>query len=277
MKARSRYVGKCIYCFSTDDLTDEHVIPYGLGGNLVLQKASCRRCAAITSNFERKVLRGTLGAVRAVMGVRTRRKKKRATELPLTVERSGTKVVEQIPVDEYVPVLPVLERGLPGVLFNWKHAQGLPPDYVGMSARVVLRKEDEHLELARKLKADQLHVNFNFHAKELGLMLAKMAYGAAVYVHGVEHFEEVLVLPAILGERDDIWHWVGSDGGVSPGIVKKPRPGSYLWSKLWVYEGHTCVRFKLFADANTPEYIIVVGRLTLAMRDFFKGIGMQTA
>ncbi len=38
-------VGSCIYCGSTDNLSNEHIIPYGLGGNLELPKSSCSRCA----------------------------------------------------------------------------------------------------------------------------------------------------------------------------------------------------------------------------------------
>ena len=54
--------GACIYCGATDAaLSDEHVVPYGLGGSHVLRKASCCRCAAITSKFERKVMRELWG------------------------------------------------------------------------------------------------------------------------------------------------------------------------------------------------------------------------
>jgi len=58
--------GACIYCGSSDDLTDEHVVPYGLGGKMILPKSSCRRCAMITGQFEGKVLRGFMRDGRAV-------------------------------------------------------------------------------------------------------------------------------------------------------------------------------------------------------------------
>ena len=43
-------VGRCIYCGAfSNALTKEHIIPFGLAGNaLVLPKASCQTCAAIT-------------------------------------------------------------------------------------------------------------------------------------------------------------------------------------------------------------------------------------
>ena len=46
-------VGRCIYCGATEPplgarrFTDEHIIPLALGGNLILQEASCTDCAAI--------------------------------------------------------------------------------------------------------------------------------------------------------------------------------------------------------------------------------------
>src|SRR3712207_705268 len=47
-------VGCCIYCGATNELTDEHVIPLALAGNIIVPDASCRACAAITSDFERR-------------------------------------------------------------------------------------------------------------------------------------------------------------------------------------------------------------------------------
>jgi len=35
-------VGKCIYCGSTEDLSDEHVILYGLYRTSELEDASCK-------------------------------------------------------------------------------------------------------------------------------------------------------------------------------------------------------------------------------------------
>jgi 5-methylcytosine-specific restriction endonuclease McrA len=48
----------CIYCGRTDGLTEEHVVPFALGGNLIIPDASCPSCRDMTSAFETKVLRG---------------------------------------------------------------------------------------------------------------------------------------------------------------------------------------------------------------------------
>jgi len=51
-------IGECVYCGAKENLANEHIVPLALGGNLVLQNASCRSCAKITGKFEQRVLRG---------------------------------------------------------------------------------------------------------------------------------------------------------------------------------------------------------------------------
>jgi HNH endonuclease len=62
-------VGVCIYCGSTNQLEDEHIVPFGLGGNAILPAASCRTCAVVTSRFELSVLRGPMRPIRVALGV----------------------------------------------------------------------------------------------------------------------------------------------------------------------------------------------------------------
>lgn len=67
-------VGRCIYCGISDrPLGREHIIPYGLDGDLILPRASCGDCSASTSRFERNCLRGFLQGPRHLLGVTSRR------------------------------------------------------------------------------------------------------------------------------------------------------------------------------------------------------------
>jgi hypothetical protein len=53
--------GLCIYCGKRDvRLTDEHVVPFSLGGHHILEAASCLTCADITKKFEQDVAREPL-------------------------------------------------------------------------------------------------------------------------------------------------------------------------------------------------------------------------
>jgi HNH endonuclease len=66
------FIGRCIYCGSTNQLSDEHVLPYGLGGALVLKKASCRDCSKVTAALEERLLRGHWWSYRLLLGIKTR-------------------------------------------------------------------------------------------------------------------------------------------------------------------------------------------------------------
>lgn len=100
-------VGFCIYCGASEDLRDEHIVPYGLGGNLVLPKSSCGACADITSKFERSVLRGSFWPVRVFREIQSRRKHNEAPKyFPLTVHKSDKEETFDILLGEYPIVLP---------------------------------------------------------------------------------------------------------------------------------------------------------------------------
>jgi hypothetical protein len=54
-------VGRCIYCGVSYDLREEHIVPFSLGGVLILPKASCRKCENITHRFEYTCARQVFG------------------------------------------------------------------------------------------------------------------------------------------------------------------------------------------------------------------------
>lgn len=57
--------GRCIYCGVTDDLTLEHIIPFGLWGRIEFPDASCKACAKkINEEFEAPIMQSQLGAFR---------------------------------------------------------------------------------------------------------------------------------------------------------------------------------------------------------------------
>ena len=64
-------VGRCIYCGSDGDakgLSDEHMVPFSLGGDAVLPKASCAACATETSKIELYVARHIFHGLRSHVG-----------------------------------------------------------------------------------------------------------------------------------------------------------------------------------------------------------------
>src|SRR6266478_5809071 len=86
---RAPSAGLCIYCGRTEELTDEHVVPFALGGNLILPDASCSECNKITSAFEQRVLRGFMQHARVAGHFPTRRPKERPTTIPIEIKQDG--------------------------------------------------------------------------------------------------------------------------------------------------------------------------------------------
>jgi hypothetical protein len=116
-------VGRCIYCGASDcELTDEHIIPFGLGGADILPKSSCKPCARITGKFEGVVQRTIFGDLRIFFNFPTRRKKDRPRTKKITcISPDGSGREVEVPSNEYPPVMWVYTFGQCGLLL------GAPP------------------------------------------------------------------------------------------------------------------------------------------------------
>src|ERR1035437_5629128 len=70
-------VGVCIYCGAmVTRLSEEHIIPQGLGGTLKLPAASCSVCADETHAYEGRVQARMFGYARAQFGIRGKKRDK---------------------------------------------------------------------------------------------------------------------------------------------------------------------------------------------------------
>jgi hypothetical protein len=76
--ARSAF-GRCIYCGSTKNLTSEHVVPFGLGGDFELPGASCVGCRDVTSLIERRVMEEQFTGPRLAIGYPSRHARARGS------------------------------------------------------------------------------------------------------------------------------------------------------------------------------------------------------
>jgi len=106
-------VGKCIYCGGLDELSDEHIIPYSLGGRIVLPKSSCVNCAKVTMKIEQHVSRDHLHIPRSYGNIQTRRKKSRANETTVgLVYPSGKKGKRSFSLD-IAPIINIVPTFIP--------------------------------------------------------------------------------------------------------------------------------------------------------------------
>ena len=117
-------VGICIYCGSDTyahgsdrKLGDEHIVPEGLGGRLILKEASCKACETITSQAELEWLRGSFYAARVHKGF-GKKKKRTPLFLPLKVLTNGEVVTKTVPLEEYPPMVVTLLFDTPEILLD---------------------------------------------------------------------------------------------------------------------------------------------------------------
>ena len=266
-KPNSQFIGKCIYCHSsTLPLSDEHTVPYGLNGDSVLEQASCRKCANITSAFEMIVLREILGPARAAAGAKTRRRKQREEQHPMYVIRNGKEHEIQAHWQEHWKTIPLPVFEPPAFLDGRNYKGGVEAHrmdfgWVGEGPEEIAKlhnADDVIFKISKPLRF----------ATALAKLVAKIAYGYAVAQFGLAGIQQAFVIPAILGTQDDIGMWVGCDGQRIMGTTFN------LWhTRLDVSQGIILGRVKLFAKADGTEYQVVVGRISEGTTGLLRSLG----
>jgi hypothetical protein len=246
-----------MYCGATDrNLSEEHIVPLGLGGVWVLRKASCGNCRDITSKFESDVLRNTLLPARAKLKLPTRHKGGLPNELPITVGKTGQQETIQLPVDQHPTVLFLPRFKLPAYIDGRDYKAGI--EVQGMYIYQLGPPSPQ--DFAKESNFDNLTYTSTFNSLSGGFgfarLLAKIAYGFAVAEFGSGIIRDTYVLPSILGRTDDVGKWVGCAGESSDTTNKLHD------IKIGVRNSQIYVWIRLFAMLRgaTPEYLVVVGQ-----------------
>lgn len=247
---RFESVGRCIYCGSTDNLSDEHILAYALGGNWILPKASCARCACITGRDEALILRGGFWAVRNFLGFQSRTKERdQPTEFKLHAV-NGDENKHILVAAEHYPVLLALPRFAGPLLLDLPDCTRQP----GPPWHKFLKLDPEIL-LSTYGAEEYAPSSVNAHA--FARMLMKTAHSLAVAEYGIDGFDPFLP-KYILGEESTFLSFVGSAtemnvGDESDHILKVADFGEA--PRRWIV-GH----INLFSRFGAPGYRIVVGQ-----------------
>jgi hypothetical protein len=255
-------VGRCIYCGSTSNLSDEHIVPLSLNGGWILPNASCSECATITSAFEGAVTRAAWLEARTALDFKTRHKKKRPKTVPLRVVKDGRVEVRQVaPTDNlialalpfFAPPADYTGQRLDGAIVVWG------------DQRCVLTALKTSHELLQLHDVDGVHKRIELDIVAFARMLAKIAHGLAVASYGLNGLTEFYLPPVIRGLTDKVGRWVGCMGDpVRPGtpegltIVRFHRE-RLIQDGIQVAELWATIR--LFAHWDSPEYTVIVGRV----------------
>jgi hypothetical protein len=254
-------IGNCIYCSASNNLNDEHIIPFGLGGRMELPKSSCPECSSKTSIFEHTCLRTMYGPLRLLYDLPSRRKKSRPKTLPLKVKFKPNEEWSKIQVvqDRYPFLItfpyfsmPNLltespSREIRGAVTNRLWIRGASPSYV---FKDLLQK------LTLELNACSIMPESKAHVEEFCQMLAKIGYSFAVAELGYGNFKPFLIPHIINKDLSNCSDYIGS-------LSKDESPSDQL-HELSIHKNsnpnYVTVRIRLFAKLGTPTYYVVVGQ-----------------
>jgi hypothetical protein len=252
-------VGRCIYCNATNydenhphkKLGDEHIIPAGLGGRLILPEASCRKCETNNNAAETFCQNEMLEAFRLHLGI-TRdgapRKSLRAEFLRRNGWHTQKVPASQCPVSMMAPTLPA-----PDIFFPH------PPERsnVLQFTTVTMWSERNILRFLHDIEA----IDWRIRSKHIRLwpfirMLAKIAHAYCVAELRLDGFLPLL-LPIIEGELGYPAHrFVGGSANIQDKHIRhdldlqREQHGGRMY---WI------VRIRMFADLGFPEYICAAG------------------
>jgi hypothetical protein len=199
-------VDACIYCGSGDGLTDEHIIPLGLGGNLVFPKASCLACNKVTSRFEERVLRGHMSEVRAVANLPTRRKKKRPTSVRTEfIQADGSRKHVDVPLPGAAAFMLLPAFAPAARIYGLPAVQGMQ-----ISAIDTIGVGQDLITFAAKNDAVGVAGKVRLEAHAFCQMLCKIAYSYYVATTGQIAKSESPALAVLLGSEQNSSNWLGS-------------------------------------------------------------------
>ena len=243
----------CIYCgalvYAPDSkrrLAEEHIIPYGLNGNIVIPRASCRRCERITGRSEQLLLKGSLLGCRSLLGLRTRSPKERPKALPLFDPRTTPNKKVMIPIEDYPVSLLFLMLPAPGLI------RSTPPEY-----RLWHRflGDDKSKVLASRYGLPQWATSSLDSGAQLRI-LAKIAHSFAAGTFGINAFDAQLPRFIIGDEKQEPFDYVGGSLDDEPSSQNLHEVSMDLENGR---DGLMIVRVRLFASLGAPTYRVIVG------------------
>jgi HNH endonuclease len=248
-------LGRCMYCGSKDRLSREHIVPRGLGGNIILPRSSCERCRKITQKFEESCLRKNFLYFRIHTGLH-QHEKERPTHLPVRIRGKGVRLVLPSSHPNWL-ILPSLGR--PGLLSG--APLGMPYFVHGFH-----RTNPKDLPAIKdKYPNEYFEVDYQFDVNVFVKMLAKIAHGlvcAILFKEGQfsKDFFNPYLPPFILGRNDNLGPFL--IGQIN--YESDPPIDSEIY-KYFIYEWQVrdknliVVGVRLFSNWRGLIYTVIVG------------------
>ncbi len=233
-------------------LTDEHVVPFALGGKHVLQKASCVQCADITKRFEQDVARDLWGAARAAYNAPTRRKNERQKSFKLKDPKGFAPDIE-VPASEYPAFMVFYVMQIAGILLGDEPTKNRSREW-----QLVTITDQARIDAFVAKHPERLTGTFKNVPQSFGRLIAKIGYCQVLTALEPGDFKPIC-LPYIIGKKSNISFVVGSKQPNDP-----PQGGGYFLRTVQVSTMDRMIllaEVRLIADNDTPTYHVVVGEV----------------
>jgi hypothetical protein len=248
--------GFCIYCGSTEQLSREHVVPYALGGTLIITEGSCEACRKKTHTFETDVLTGPMRMVRYIQNLPSSTKHRSVPKLVKLFVKLGDETEQRIevPIAKAPIFLAFCEFGEPKYLD--------PSRGTNLETRSVVTGSygQDPSQLLSELSAKGMTiVGPPMRPVAFARMIAKIAYCfsfAQGHIRKLENPSELI--KAFMEEPDTIGRFVGS---IPPPFTKYEGVGIRFANKVLESERIAYAEVQLFAASGAPTYVVVLGRI----------------
>ena len=246
-------IHRCILCrreFQVEELTDEHAIPYALGGHLKLKKATCEVCRNITSKFETKILKGPFHAFRLTVGVQSR-----SANAPISLPIFAVNGIEgermDIPFDQY-PAMLTLPRFRGAALLDNGRINAAPINPWSAVDWVTAEKLLDDFEI-------QSFASISIDVYAFAKIVAKIAHCWAISEIGTS-FAPSLCDVIVSGMDDNYRKYIRSRDNSPPANLGRELKHSFSMSEVRVAEVTLLVvHVTLFCNLGAPTYDVVVG------------------
>jgi hypothetical protein len=262
-------VGRCIYCGSSDSLTDEHIFPKFLWGTAILPKASCEACRRLTSEFELTCARFILGRFRIVHDLPTDHPGKRPLHLSIEIEKGGDIENVEVPISDY-PGAPIflLTWAKPGILRSARRSDTVLKDVQFHFVMPVLRDIEERFDRVGLSPGVYAYVPIGFEPVSFAQFIAKVSHALAVAEFGAGSFTPYLT-PLIRGRYRDAPFLTGTNRDHPLFSPEKDHRGSFEIVSRGKRK-YLCYNLQFLTVLKLPIYQTVVGRPTRALQKRFK-------
>lgn len=255
--------GVCLYCPAKElrpgtglELSEEHIIAEGIGGSLILPKASCEKCAGITSAIESDVQLQLLLAPKVAMGIRGKNRSPQTTMRLQTLKNGRNSRAVMLGNDRHPAILFLLALTTPNIL-----ARRVGPAASGMAG--VWFHAFGSFDGIKEMGIEEL-ASPSFDTIRFCQFLAKIAHGFAAATATPGSYEPLLIdfIKKRVPRRGADISCYDFVGGVPKSFAPSSATHELTLERLEARGTfYLSVHIRLFGHLGSPVYSVVVGKM----------------